>query len=176
MNSLRFPHPSKKDETFIFKNEKFENQTNDKEKIKVLKYSENKDGWNEDLTKIKDHHISNKHPIDIASIEMCLSLLENYEKSEKKIILEIGCLNGKLAKKIIDSKKYNYIGSDAISSNVVKLAEDYKNTPFVVFDILENPFKKSICNTLIMLNVLEHIEDDVKALDEAYKMLDENGL
>ena len=39
---------------------------------------------------------------------MCLSILENFEK-KKKIILEIGCLNGKLAKNI-NSKKYNYIG------------------------------------------------------------------
>ena len=176
MDFLKFPHPQKKDEFFIFQNEKFENLKNKKEKFKVLEYSENKDGWNEGLTHMADHYVGNNHPIDIASIEMCLNLLKDYESSKRKIVFEIGCLNGNLAKKIINLQNYNYVGSDGISSNVIKLAQIYKNTPFVVFDILKSPFKKNICNTLIMLNVLEHIQDDEKALDEAYKMLDKDGL
>ena len=122
------------------------------------------------------HHITNNHPIDIASTEMCLNLLEKYEKSKKKIILEIGCLNGSLAKQIIDNKNYNYIGSDATNINMQNLVKKFKETPFIVFDILKSPFKKSICDAVIMLNVLEHIENDDKALIEVHNLLEKNGL
>ena len=176
MSSIKFPHPKLKEENFIFKNGEFQNLKNEKEKLKILEYSENTEGWNNDLTKMADHRISNNHPIDVASTKMCLNLLQKYEQSEKKIVFEIGCLNGSLTKKIIESQKYNYVGSDAINKSIINLSKIYKDTPFVVFDILKNPFKKNICTSLIMLNVLEHIQDDNKALAEAYNMLEDNGL
>jgi SAM-dependent methyltransferase len=176
MSLLKFPHPKVINENFIFKNGEFHNLNNENEKLKILEYSENTQGWNDELTKMADHDISNNHPIDDASTQMCLDLLQKYEKSEKKIVLEIGCLNGNLAKKIINTEKYYYIGSDAINNSIQNLSKIYKDTPFIIFDILKNPFKKSICNTLIMLNVLEHVEDDDKALAEAYNMLEKDGL
>jgi SAM-dependent methyltransferase len=176
MSLLKFPHPKVINENFIFKNGEFHNLNNENEKLKILEYSENTQGWNDELTKMADHDISNNHPIDDASIQMCLDLLQKYEKSEKKIVLEIGCLNGNLTKKIINTQKYYYIGSDAINNSIQNLSKIYKDNPFIVFDILKNPFKKSICNTLIMLNVLEHVEDDDKALAEAYNMLENDGL
>ena len=57
-----------------------------------------------------------------------------------------------------------------------KIAEVHKNIPFVIFDILKNPFPVNFCNTVIMLNVLEHIENDTKALREVNKLLNNNGL
>ena len=172
---MKFPHPKNHDQYFIFKDGYFENFFKKEEKYKVLVYSENFDGWNDDLTNIKDLEISKNHPIDVASIEMCNYMLENYAQEEDKVILEIGCLNGNLSKKIIEQKKYEYIGSDALQNNIIKLANKFKSIPFIVFDITQNPFKSKICNILIMLNILEHIEDDDKALNEAYKLLNDNG-
>ena len=45
-----------------------------------------------------------------------------------------------------------------VKKSVKNIAEKYKNIPFVVFDILKNPFPDNFCNTVIMLNVLEHID------------------
>ena len=44
-----------------------------------------------------------------------------------------------------------------------RIANKYQNIPFVVFDILKNPFPNNFCNSIIMLNVLEHIENDAKS-------------
>ena len=171
-----FPHHKNRDEYFFFEGENFINNFNKKEKLKILEFSINKDGWTEDLTKMADHHISINHPIDIASRDLCIEFLEKYETSSQKIVLEIGCSSGNLIKKIIELKKYNYIGSDAIKKNIKKLSNLYTTTPFVIFDLLKNPFKKATCNALIMLNVLEHIKDDLSALNEANNLLIKGGI
>jgi SAM-dependent methyltransferase len=175
-NKYLFPHPENSNENFIFKNRNFENQTNKDEKRKVLEFSENQEGWTDELTEIAHLHIDANHPIDFASRETCIEFLNQFDQSKKKVVLEIGCSNGNLIKNIIKLKKYFYIGSDAIKNRIYKLSTEYENVPFVIFDLLKNPFKKNICDVVIMLNVLEHIKDDDKALLEVNKILNNNGI
>ena len=85
MSSIKFPHPKLKEENFIFKNGEFQNLKNEEEKLKILEYSKNTEGWNNDLTKMADHRISNNHPIDVASTKMCLNLLQNMKKVKRKL-------------------------------------------------------------------------------------------
>ena len=173
---MKFPHPKNKQQYFIYKDGKFENVFDKDEKTEVLVYSQNFDGWNNDLTNMKSSMSSTKHPIDRASIYVCNYLLENYSQKKNNIILEIGCLNGELTKNIIEQKKYKYIGSDASLNNIIELSKEYKDTPFIVFDIIKNPFKNNVCDILIMLNVLEHIEKDDDALIETFNLLNDNGI
>ena len=175
-NNLLFPHPRNSNENFIFKNRNFENQTNKDEKRKVLEFSGNQEGWTDELTEMAHLHIDVNHPIDFASMETCIEFLNQFDQSKKKVILEIGCSNGNFIKNITKLKKYFYIGSDAIKRCIYKLSTEYENIPFVIFDLLKNPFKKSICDVVIMLNVLEHIKDDDKALLEVNKTLNNNGI
>ena len=172
---MKFPHPKNSRQYFIFKDKNFVNVFNENEKYKVLVYSENFDGWNDNLTKMKEAIEINNHPIDTSSVKLCQYILDTYVNKKDNIILEIGCLNGELTRKIIENKRYQYIGSDASQINVFKLAEKFKDTPFIVFDITQNPFKNNICDVLIMLNVLEHINDDDLALNQAYKLLNHKG-
>ena len=68
-----------------------------------------KDG-NDELTKIAvDFFDGVNNPIDLASRNLCLNLLNEFEKSKKKIILEIGCSNGYLIDQIEKAKKYKYM-------------------------------------------------------------------
>jgi len=171
-----FPHPNKKNEKLKFVNGNFQNIDDGSEKLKVLEYSDNLDGWSEDHTEMIDHKIGSNHPIDISSREFCKFLINKFNRFEKNIALEIGCSSGNLVDEINNLKNTYYIGSDVLKKSVRKIAEKYKNIPFVIFDILKNPFPENFCNTIIMLNVLEHIENDTKALSEAYKMLTKNGI
>ena len=175
-NYHNFPHPKYENENFIFKNGNFHNTKNKDEIHRVLEFSENKEGWSNELAEMNNLDVNVNHPIAVASREMCINFLEKYEKSKEKIVLEIGCSNDSLINEIVKLGKYNYIGSDAIKNHIYKLSNDYKNIPFVTFDLLKNPFKKSISNALIMLNVLEHIKDDNKALIEANKILSKDGI
>ena len=176
MKKIEFPHPKNKNESLVFINQNFQNTKNFEEKYKVLEYSQNLEGWTEDHTLMVEHHIGNQHPIDITSKEMCIDFLEKYDSSKEKVVLEIGCSSGNLINKIKDLKNYTYIGSDVIKNSVEKLSKIYSDTPFLVFDLVKNPFNESLCSSLIMLNVLEHIKNDDKALLEANKLLEKNGL
>jgi SAM-dependent methyltransferase len=176
MKKFEFPNPKNKNESFFFINQNFQSTKNTEEKYKILEYSENFDGWTEDHTFIHEIEIGTEHPIDVASRDICINLLKKYDNSEEKVILEIGCSSGSLINKIKELKNYKYIGSDAIRNSIKKLSKIYSDIPFLVFDLVKNPFNKSVCNSLIMLNVLEHIKDDDKALIEANKLLEKNGL
>tara|TARA_B100001057_G_scaffold317785_1_gene318022 strand:+ start:46 stop:921 length:876 start_codon:yes stop_codon:yes gene_type:complete len=171
-----FPHPKNKNENFVFKDGKFMNPANKDDQIKILEFSKNTEGWTDELTEMADHHIDVNHPIDVASREMCIDFLEKYDMSEKKVVLEIGCSSGNLINKIKEKEKYYYIGSDAIKKQIEKLSNYHRDIPFIIFDLLKNPFKENFCNSLIMLNVLEHIKDDNEALIQANKILNKNGI
>tara|TARA_B100001029_G_scaffold131622_1_gene110505 strand:+ start:267 stop:1154 length:888 start_codon:yes stop_codon:yes gene_type:complete len=171
-----FPNPKDINENFIFKNGNFEDPNNKYEKKRILEFSENQEGWTDQLTEMAHLHIDENHPIDFASRELCVEFLKKYDDSKNKIVLEVGCSSGNLIKNITQLKKYYYIGSDAVKNHIFKLSNEYKNIPFLIFDLLKNPFKKSICDILIMLNVLEHIKDDNKALLEANKILNYDGI
>ena len=172
---ILFPHPKKKNIKIYFKKCYFINSNDPKKKYKILEYSKNYDGWSEELTESSNKYIKPNHPIDVNSQELCQQFLKKYINKNKSIILEIGCSNGHLIKSII-KKNYYYIGSDAIKNNIVKLSSVYKKIPFLVFDLINNPFKTSICNLIIMLNVLEHIKNDNKGLMQANKLLHKNGI
>ena len=171
-----FPHPKNKNDSFIFTNGFFQNTKNKDEKLKILEYSENLEGWSEEHTEVINDHIGNKHPIDVASRDMCKYLLKKNNDENNKIVLEIGCSSGNLIDHVNSINNLKYIGSDVIRKPIKKLANIYNNNPFIIFDILKNPFSKGICDFLIMLNVLEHIADDDSALAEANKLLKKDGL
>ena len=172
---MLFPHPHIKNEYLKFKDGKFLNQSNIEEKFEVLEYSKNLKGWNSDLTDIKNSHTNKNHPIDKSSVELCLHNLKKYTKQKKQTVLEVGCLNDEILKKISNYQNFDYIGSDATNEHIYSLSKKFPKVPFLVFDILQNPFNRNICDFLIMLNVLEHIEEDEKALNEAYKLLNHEG-
>lgn len=172
----KFPHPHYKNEYFEFLDGKFCNVSKSLEKLNVIEYSDNLKGWSEDHTEMIDHEIGSNHPIDISSRKLCKFFLKKFSNFKENVILEIGCSSGNLINEINSISNTYYIGSDVLKKTVRKIAEKHKNIPFVVFDILKNPFPNNFCNTVIMLNVLEHIENDTKALKEANKLLCNNGL
>jgi SAM-dependent methyltransferase len=176
-NHIKFPHPNKnKNEEFIFEDKLFKNVKNRNETFEVLEFSKNDKGWTDELNEMSEKYIDFNHPIDDASRELCLEFLEKFDKSKDKVVLEVGCSNGRLINSIKKKIDYKYIGSDAVKNKILLLSKKYEDVPFLIFDLLKNPFKKSICNTLVMLNVLEHIENDNLALLEANKLLKENGI
>ena len=115
-NKYLFPHPENSNENFIFKNQNFENQTNKDEKRKVLEFSENQEGWTDELTEMAHLHIDANHPIDFASRETCIEFLNQFDQSKKKVVLEIGCSNGNLIKNIIKLKNAPFKRSKKVKS------------------------------------------------------------
>ena len=119
-----FPHPKNKDESLVFINGYFQNTKNKEEKLKVLEYSENLEGWSEEHTEMISDHIGSQHPIDIASRDMCKFLL-NKNKSSKLI------KGYEIVRKLTSEEKQNFntICRGSALRYLLTRSYDYLNTP-----------------------------------------------
>jgi len=143
---------------------------------KVLEYSENFSGWSDDLTAIHEAAAGDSHPIDVASREDALLQVSQSIKAPGAVIMEIGCSSGYLIHGLV--AKFDdavVIGADVVRAPLYKLADALPNVPLIRFDLLQNPLPKSCIDILVMLNVLEHIDNDLQALSNAYSLLKPGG-
>jgi 2-polyprenyl-3-methyl-5-hydroxy-6-metoxy-1,4-benzoquinol methylase len=143
----------------------------------VLEYSENSAGWSDDLTALIDDDAGGSHPIDLASRNDALAQVKKFMPCDKAVIMEIGCSSGFLIRDL--AKNFpgaTIIGSDVVKEPLYRLARDFPGIPLIRFDVLRCPVPDQSIDVLIMLNVLEHIEDDAGALQKAFNLLKPGGV
>ena len=145
-------------------------------KVDVLEYSTNYSGWSDDLTKLHEDSIGQNHPIDNASRQDAIAQIQHaITANANPIILEIGCSSGFLIRDLNKSfPEAHVIGSDVVKEPLNILAANIK-IPFIRFDLLKCPLPDNCIDVVVMLNVLEHIEDDVTALQKVFNILKTNG-
>jgi SAM-dependent methyltransferase len=142
----------------------------------VLEYSENFAGWSDDLTALHEEAAGDSHPIDLASRNDALVQVKKLSPPAQAIIMEIGCSSGFLIKDLATSfPEAVIIGADVVKEPLYRLAKTLPGIPLIRFDLLKSPLPDQSVNVLIMLNVLEHIEDDVLALQKAFNLLKPEG-
>ncbi len=142
----------------------------------VLDYSENFAGWSDDLTALHENLVGDSHPIDMASRSYAIQQISDAVTESRQVLMEIGCSSGFLIKEIVSRfPNLVVIGADVVKAPLQRLAKTLPTLPLIRFDLLQNPLPNSCINFLIMLNVLEHIEDDLLALKNAYYLLKPGG-
>lgn len=145
---------------------------------KVLEYSLNNAGWDDQLTFLHEEFAGHNHPIDVASRARAVNYLKKYlPKHNTPCILEVGCSSGFM---LADLKKIMpnalLIGADVTSAALYSLAARIPNLPLLQFDLTQCPLPDACIDAMVMLNVLEHIEDDLLALQQAFRILKPGGL
>jgi len=179
MINVRFPHPKYENIYYTWDNEKFFSNNNKQEtdECRIIEYSENYEGWTDHLTNIHEEAHGDSHPIDVFSRNNCIRSIKKFQNTNPQVILDIGCSSGYLIEKLIlKFPKSLVIGADVIKEPLHRLSQKLKNTPFIRFDLLKNPFHESFADVITLLNVAEHIRDDKKAFEECYKILKPNGI
>ena len=142
----------------------------------VLEYSENFAGWSDDLTSLHEEAAGDSHPIDLASRKHAIEQVRKAILYHPAVIMEIGCSSGFLIKDLIKIYPESIIiGADVVKEPLYKLARELPGVPLIRFDLLKCPLPDRSIDVLIMLNVLEHIEDDIGALTKAYELLKPGG-
>ncbi len=146
-------------------------------KTPILEYNENFSGWNDELTELHESEGGNMHPIDVASRNNAIQQLLAYlPDKENASILEIGCSSGYLLREMRTVfPSATIIGSDVVRTPLYNLAKTLPATPLFRFDLLQCPLPDSMFDSIICLNVLEHIEDDHNALKQIHRLLKPNG-
>lgn len=142
----------------------------------VLEYSENFAGWSDDLTSLHEEAAGDSHPIDLSSRKDAIEQIRRYLPITDAVIMEIGCSSGFLIRDLVKSFPGSLVlGADVVKEPLCNLARDLPGVPLIRFDLLRCPLPDQCVDVCVMLNVLEHIEDDVTALKNAFKLLKPGG-
>ncbi len=149
-----------------------------KKKVNVLQYSQNFDGWNTELTQLHEEHTGKTHFIDMASRKQAIQQLQQHLPQSEAVILEIGCSSGFMLQDLEENLPSSHIilGADVVYEPLLKLSEELPEIPLFQFDLTCCPLPDNSIDVIILLNVLEHIENDALALQQIYRILKKGGL
>lgn len=146
------------------------------ETTQVLEYSLNDKGWKDELTFLHEEAASEHHFIDEASRDHALSQVIKYAKNNS-IILEVGCSSGYMLQRLMTTFPHGLIiGADVVKEPLEQLAKKIPTVPLFRFDLTECPLPDNSVDIIVILNVLEHIENDEIAIDHLYRILKPNGV
>jgi SAM-dependent methyltransferase len=91
--------------------------------------------------------------------------------------MEVGCSAGHL---LADMRRglpnATLTGGDYTLGTLVKLGEKMPGIPLVRFNLADSPLPSNTYDAMVLLNVLEHIEDDVAATTHITRMLKPGGV
>ena len=145
--------------------------------LSILSYEASTSGWTDELTTFHETTAGDSHFIDIASRCQAVSQVAQYNSEETPVILDIGCSSGFL---LADLKaafpRALVMGADVVPGPLLNLANNTPGIPLLHFDLTRCPLPDSSLDVAILLNVLEHIEDDALAVRHLYRILKPGGI
>lgn len=142
----------------------------------ILSYRVAESGWTDELTEFHEDTAGANHFIDRASRRQALEQLGRVAV-DSPIILDIGCSSGFMLRFVKERlPRALIIGSDYVRGPLEHLAIELPDVPLLQFDLVTCPLPSDSVDAVILLNVLEHIEDDSTALRQVYRILKPGGI
>jgi SAM-dependent methyltransferase len=134
-------------------------------------------GWSDELAKLVELEVSADRPIGQASRQHALQALEaGNAVGSGKVVMEVGCANGHMLEAIRDAHPGTaVVGSDYSPGPLHQLAERHPDIPLLQLDLVRSELPSATFDGIVLLNVLEHIEDDHGALRQVRRMLKPGG-
>ena len=144
----------------------------------LASYTEATSNWSEELTDLHEAEVGKgDHPIDLASRQLAMESIERHVLNNPGIVMDVGCSSGYF---LHDARKrfpdLPLVGADYIASPLRKLATSLPHTPLVQFDLRTCPLPSYSLAGIVCLNVLEHIDEDEKALQQMHRILQPEGI
>ena len=146
--------------------------------VRVLAYDVGESGWSDELTELHESATeSGTHFIDKASRRRAINELKRTLGSRHASIMEVGCSAGHLLADMRESlPNASLTGGDYTLGTLVKLGAKMPDIPLVRFNLADSPLPSDTYDAMVLLNVLEHIEDDVAAVRHIARMLKPGGV
>jgi SAM-dependent methyltransferase len=143
----------------------------------VLAYHDRKSHWNDELTRLQEETEEGDHPIARASREMVFATFQRESLPMDGVCLDIGCSTGFLLR---DFRRRLpsalVIGADFLRPPLERLAPDLPGVPLLQFDLRDCPLPAASVDFVTALNVLEHIDDDGRAMGQIARILRPGGV
>jgi SAM-dependent methyltransferase len=175
MNDMTFPPVSAGEDHAVWNGGAFVHSGTS---TRVLAYEVGESGWSDELTELHESATeSGAHFIDVASRNHAINELRRALGSKPASIMEVGCSAGHL---LADMRRSlpdaTLTGGDYTLGTLVKLGEKMPGIPLVRFNLADSPLPSDTYDAMVLLNVLEHIEDDVAATRHIARMLKPGGV
>jgi SAM-dependent methyltransferase len=143
---------------------------------RVLSYGVGQSGWDENLTRLHEESAGKDHFMDVASRRHAIEEIRRSITHTPSIIIEFGCSSGFLLRELVERlPEHVIIGSDYTLGTLQTLASEVPRVPLLHFDLTCCPLLDGFADIAILLNVLEHIEDDEAAVAQVFRVLRPGG-
>ncbi len=134
-------------------------------------------GWTDELTTFHEATAGDDHYIDRASRQHTLDQLRRWLGTERPVIMDIGCSSGSMLRLLLrEFPDGGILGADYIRGPLEALAGSLSGVPLLQFDLTACPLPDNSLDGIVLLNVLEHIEDDEAALAQVARILKPGGI
>ena len=149
----------------------------DGSRIPILSYDNRSGAWSDELTQFHEEAAGGDHYIDRASREHAAAQLRRWLAPGRRTIMDIGCSSGffltLLSRQFPDCV---VIGADSVRGPLERLSRNMPDIPLLQFDLSSCPLPDGSFDGLVLLNVLEHIEDDLAATRHLQRILKPGGV
>jgi len=145
--------------------------------FKVLCYDQSQSHWSDELTRLHEEECGSHHPIDVASRRRAVRSVQRWTAVPEPVVLDVGCSSGFLIEALRKSLPgAKILGADYIPELLERLAARLTDIPILQFDLRRCPLPDSSLDAVTCLNVLEHIDEDGKALRQIHRILRPGGI
>jgi ubiquinone/menaquinone biosynthesis C-methylase UbiE len=149
----------------------------DGREVPILSYDASSSGWTDELTSFHEETAGDNHYIDVASRNHAVAALRREVRGEKPVIIDIGCSSGSMLRALRESfPMATLVGADYINGPLLGLAESLSGIPFLQFNLVSCPLFSDSVDGVVLLNVLEHIQDDFAAIQQAFRITKPGGV
>ena len=101
-------------------------------------------------------------------------LLSSVSIPRNSLALDVGCGTGSNLRTLISAGLYA-VGLDR-STYALKLVRSKEGLPLLAGDLNNLPIKTRSVGLIIAMDILEHLEDDAKGINESYRALSKGGI
>jgi SAM-dependent methyltransferase len=144
---------------------------------KVLRYDAHQSNWSDELTRLHEEEGGSNHPIDKASRGLAICSVRKHCRATAPVILDVGCSSGFLLDEFRSAfPAATIMGADYIAELLERLVRRISGIPILQFDLRNCPLPDASVDAITCLNVLEHIDDDARALNQIYRVLAPGGI
>jgi ubiquinone/menaquinone biosynthesis C-methylase UbiE len=142
-----------------------------------LSYHTGSVAWNDGLTEVHEEVAGDDHYIDRASREHAAEQLRRWLPVPHPTVMDIGCSSGFFLE-LLRQRFPNcaIVGADCVRGPLERLSKSMPDIPLLQFDLSMCPLPDQSFDALVLLNVFEHIEDDLGAARQAHRILRPGGV
>lgn len=102
-------------------------------------------------------------------------LYKYHPRKETMDLLEVGCGEGGFARQLYKDKKFNITISDIYLKSLLISRERLPDINYIQYDVTGGTLNQKF-DIITLQDVLEHIEDDKRAMNNLFKMLNPDGI